>query len=153
METSDFCQGMQNRKINFFYQDVVFDFRNRNRLKLFLEKMVRKEGRLVRNMNVVFCSDDALLEINRQFLNHDYYTDIITFPLSKIDEPVDAELYISIDRIRENAKTAGISFKNELHRVIFHGCLHLVGYNDKSSQQIKTIRERENKYLRLYFEQ
>lgn len=102
------------------------------------------------NLNIIFCTDKALLQINRDFLQHDYYTDIITFPINQSKASIEAELYISIDRIRDNAKTAAVSFKEELHRVIFHGCLHLTGYNDKSSQQIKKMREREDHYLRLY---
>ena len=94
-----------------------------------------------------------MLEINRNFLQHDFYTDIITFPLSTGSDPIQAELYISIDRVRDNAKQGAVSFKEELHRVIFHGCLHLTGYGDKSSQQIKKMREREDHYLRLYGKQ
>lgn len=143
----------QSQKVNFFYQDVSFTFASRQNLKLFIEKLFKKEKYQLQQVNIIFCSDEALLKINRDFLQHDYYTDIITFPLSEQGAPVNAELYISVDRIRDNAAQLGISFKRELHRVVFHGCLHLTGYNDKSSQQIKTIREREDCYLRLYFGQ
>lgn len=143
----------QSLKVNFFYQDVSFAFASRQNLKLFIEKLFKKEKYQLQQVNIIFCSDEALLKINRDFLQHDYYTDIITFPLSEQGAPVNAELYISVDRIRDNAAQLGISFKRELHRVVFHGCLHLTGYNDKSSQQIKTIREREDYYLRLYFGQ
>lgn len=143
----------QSQKVNFFYQDVSFAFASRQNLKLFIEKLFKKEKYQLQQVNIIFCSDEALLKINRDFLQHDYYTDIITFPLSEQGAPVNAELYISVDRIRDNAGQLGISFKRELHRVVFHGCLHLTGYNDKSSQQIKTIREREDYYLRLYFGQ
>lgn len=142
---------MLNQTIHFFYQDTSFHFPQRNALKQFIEKLFRKEGKKLASLNIIFCTDKALLQINQQFLQHDYYTDIITFPLSPKGEPVEAELYISVDRVKDNAVTGGLSFKAELHRVIFHGCLHLTGYNDKSSQQIKTIREREDHYLRLYF--
>ncbi len=142
---------MQNKKIHFFYQGLRFSFLNRNVLKAFIEKMFRLERKQLKQLNVIFCTDDALLAVNREFLNHDYYTDIITFPLSSEGQPVEAELYISIDRVRENAEKHEINFSMELHRVIFHGCLHLTGYNDKSSQQIKKIRKREDHYLRLYF--
>lgn len=144
---------MRKKKIHFFYQDVRVALQNREALKTFLIKLFRKEQTALTSLNVVFCSDEGLLEINRQYLQHNYFTDIITFPLSAEGTPVEAELYISIDRVRENAKENKISFKDELHRVIFHGCLHLVGYNDKSSQQIKKIREREDYYLRLYVKQ
>ncbi len=142
---------MQNRKVQFFYQKVRFSFLRRTALKLFVETLFRLEKKNLKNLNVIFCTDNALLAINREFLNHDYYTDIITFPLSTKGQAVEAELYISVDRVRENAKKQDIPFSTELHRVLLHGCLHLTGYNDKSSQQIKKIREREDHYLRLYF--
>lgn len=142
---------MQGARVNFFYQKVKPSFSNRTVVKGFLEKLFLKEGHKLKELNIIFCTDEALLQINRDFLKHDYYTDIITFPLSTGPEPVQAELYISIDRVGDNARQGGVSFKEELHRVIFHGCLHLTGYGDKSSQQIKKMRERENHYLRLYF--
>ncbi len=144
---------MQALRVNFFYQDVKFSFSNRTGLKYFLQKLLLKEGYQLRQLNIIFCSDEALLEMNRSFLKHDYYTDIITFPLSDVGEPIQAELYISVDRIRDNAVQGVVSFKEELHRVVFHGCLHLAGYGDKSSQQIKKMREREDHYLRLYAKQ
>jgi probable rRNA maturation factor len=142
---------MQNKQVRFFYQCGKFSFPNRNKLKAFLQRLFKREGKALENLNIIFCTDDGLLEINRRFLQHDYYTDIITFPLSAKNQPIEAELYISIERIKDNAKTGQVSFQSELHRVIFHGCLHLTGYNDKSSQQIKKMREAENRYLRLYF--
>jgi probable rRNA maturation factor len=144
---------MQPARVNFFYQDVKFSFSNRTAVKEFLRKLFLKEGHKLDELNVIFCTDEALLEINRNFLQHDFYTDIITFPLSAVSESIQAELYISIDRVRDNAQQAAVSFKEELHRVIFHGCLHLAGYGDKSSQQIKKMREREDHYLRLYAKQ
>jgi probable rRNA maturation factor len=105
----------------------------------------------VEQIRIIFCTDEQLLAINRQFLQHNYFTDIITFPFSGKGQPLEAELYISIDRIRTNAADWQTTVQRELHRVIFHGVLHLCGYNDKSSQQIKKMREREDYYLRLYF--
>jgi probable rRNA maturation factor len=144
---------MQGARVNFFYQDVKPSFSNRTAVKGFLKKLFLKEGYKLKELNIIFCTDEALLKINRDFLQHDFYTDIITFPLSTESEPILAELYISIDRVRDNAKEGGVSFKEELHRVVFHGCLHLAGYSDKSSQQIKKMREREDHYLRLYAKQ
>jgi probable rRNA maturation factor len=144
---------MQSARVNFFYQDVKFSFSKRTAIKDFLKKLFFKEGHKLGELNIIFCNDEALLEINRSFLQHDYYTDIITFPLSTGADPIEAELYISTDRVRDNANQVGVSFKEELHRVIFHGCLHLAGYGDKSSQQIKKMREREEHYLRLYAKQ
>ena len=144
---------MQQARVNFFYQEVKFSFSNRTAVKGFLKKLFLKEGQKLKELNIIFCTDEALHEINRNFLQHDFYTDIITFPLSTGSDPIQAELYISIDRVRDNAKQGAVSFKEELHRVIFHGCLHLTGYGDKSSQQIKKMREREDHYLRLYGKQ
>lgn len=141
---------MATSNVNFFYQEVQFTFTNRAGLKQFINKLFKSEKCSLLNLNIIFCTDEALLQINRDFLQHDFYTDIITFPMNESKESIEAELYISIDRVRDNAKTATSSFKEELHRVIFHGCLHLTGYNDKSSQQIKKMREREDHYLRLY---
>lgn len=142
---------MKNTSVQFFYPEVSFAFRNRKKLKSFLVMLFKQEGFVLKQLNIIFCTDKALLEMNRKFLKHDYFTDIITFPLSDKKQPIEAELYISVDRIKENARINNETFTRELHRVIFHGCLHLLGYNDKSSQQIKRIRERESHYLRLYF--
>ena len=141
---------MATSNVNFFYQDVQFTFANRRALKQQINQLFKSEKCGLSSLNIIFCTDKALLQINRDFLQHDYYTDIITFPINQSKASIEAELYISIDRIRDNAKAAAVSFKEELHRVIFHGCLHLTGYNDKSSQQIKKMREREDHYLRLY---
>jgi probable rRNA maturation factor len=141
---------MATSNVNFFYQNVQFTFTNRGALKQQINNLFLKEKCKLSNLSIIFCTDKALLQINRDFLQHDYYTDIITFPINQSKASIEAELYISVDRVKDNAKIAAVSFKEELHRVIFHGCLHLTGYNDKSSQQIKKMREREDHYLRLY---
>ncbi|HIP31979.1 MAG TPA: rRNA maturation RNase YbeY [Crocinitomicaceae bacterium] len=97
------------------------------------------------NLNLIFCSDDYLLQINKKHLNHDYYTDIITFDYT--DEVVSGDLFISIDRVRENAKTNSVEFLKELYRVIVHGTLHLLGYADKSASEAALMRQLEDKYL------
>ena len=107
------------------------------------------ERKKLASINYIFCSDKKLLEINQQFLHHDYYTDIITFDLSESDY-TQAEIYISIDRVKENAQTETVSFKSELHRVIFHGALHLCGYKDKSKAEVFKMREKEAFYLDIY---
>ncbi len=142
---------MQEPFIHFFFQKLRFTLRDRRRLRAFIKQLFKKEHKQLQSLQVIFCTDKALLKMNRDFLKHNYYTDIITFPLSPAGMPVEAELYISIERVRDNANNLGTAFQTELHRVIFHGCLHLCGYADKSSQQIKKMREREDHYLRLYF--
>ncbi|XVJ67302.1 MAG: rRNA maturation RNase YbeY [Lacibacter sp.] len=141
---------MSNR-IRFFFNDVQVNLKNRGQLKLFVNSLFRREKQAVDYLNIIFCTDEALLQINKDFLNHNYYTDIITFHYALADKPIQAELYISVDRVRENATNLGTTIYSELHRVVFHGCLHLCGYGDKTSQHIKEMREREDYYLRLYF--
>ena len=110
-----------------------------------------KERKKISNIKYIFCSDKQLIIINNTFLKHDYYTDVISFNLARPKEDIEAEIYISIDRVRENAINEGVSYKEELHRVIFHGTLHLCGYNDKKGEEIARMRKTENKYLKLYF--
>jgi rRNA maturation RNase YbeY len=136
-------------KVCFFFQEVKASLANRNILKKYIQSVFKKEGKKLDSLNFIFCSDMVLLKINRKYLKHDLYTDIITFDLSEIDA-IRGEIYISIDRVRENAIKFGISFKSELHRVIFHGVLHLCGYNDKTRSEMKTIREKEDNYLNKY---
>mgnify|MGYP001160328487 CR=1 FL=1 len=136
-------------KIRFFFPQPA-SLNHRGRLKSFIEQIFRKEGKKLGGLNYVFCSDKELLKINRDFLQHDYYTDIISFGLSAPGEPVQAEIYISIDRVKENAQTLGVSFRKELHRVIFHGALHLCGYGDKSPKEEAQMRKKEDQYLSKY---
>jgi rRNA maturation RNase YbeY len=113
--------------------------------------LFKKEGKKLEDIHYIFCSDDYLLEINRQHLQHDYYTDIITFGLSQPGQPILAEVYISIDRVKDNAGQFQVPLKEELHRVIFHGALHLCGYKDKRFKDQQLMRKMEDKYLKLYF--
>jgi rRNA maturation RNase YbeY len=138
-----------NAKIQFHILQQV-SLEERTRLKQFLIALFQKEKKPLGELSYIFCSDQRLLEINRQFLQHDFYTDIITFPLSDAGQPISGEIYISVDRVRDNAREFGISIKNELLRVIFHGALHLCGYKDKSPSEEKLMRKMEDKYLELY---
>jgi probable rRNA maturation factor len=135
-------------KIYFFYDNVRFTLSNRGLLKKFIEGMFKKERKKLGSLNYIFCSDERLLQINRNYLKHDYYTDIISFDLSEPGSKViEGEIYISIERVRNNAKTLGLTFTQELKRVLFHGALHLCGYKDKSPRDIKLMRLKEDKYL------
>ena len=138
-----------NAKIQFHILQKV-SLEERTRLKQFLITLFKKEKKSLGELSYIFCSDQRLLEINRQFLQHDFYTDIITFPLSDPGQPISGEIYISVDRVRDNAREFGNSVKKELHRVIFHGALHLCGYKDKSPGEEKLMRKMEDKYLTLY---
>jgi probable rRNA maturation factor len=135
-----------------FHELVPVRLKDKKRLKAFLFLLFKREGKLLDGMNIVFCSDEYLLDINKQHLQHDFYTDIITFDLSeRKNSPVVAELYISIDRVMDNASLLKTKFSNELHRVIFHGALHLCGFGDKSKKDIALMRLKEEEYLNLYF--
>jgi probable rRNA maturation factor len=120
-------------------------------LKDFIVTLFRKEKKPMKEVHIIFCTDNYLLALNRQFLKHDFYTDILSFPLSLPGEPLVAEIYISIDRVRENAKSLGSSFSEELHRVIFHGILHFCGYKDKTLGETRKMRAMEDKCLKAYF--
>ncbi len=136
--------------INFRSGDRAFAFPNKTFIKAFIEKLIKKEGHVLSEINYIFCSDEFLLNMNRDFLQHDYYTDIITFGLSEKNKPIEAEIYISIDRVKENALSLGVSYKEEMLRVIFHGALHLCGFKDKTKSEISTIRDKEDQYLQLF---
>ncbi|WP_301932249.1 rRNA maturation RNase YbeY [Ferruginibacter sp.] len=123
---------------------------HRTALKQFVSNIFITEGKRVKSLDYVFCSDEYLLEINRTHLKHNFYTDTITFNLSETPLEIIGEIYISVERVRDNAAGLGISTNEELHRVIFHGVLHLCGYNDKFPKDQKEMRAAEDKYLRLY---
>ncbi len=122
----------------------------RTKLKAFIASVFKREKRALASITYIFCSDDFLLQLNRDFLQHDYYTDIITFSLSEPGQPIEAEVYISIDRVKENAKTLGTTYQNEMLRVLFHGGLHLCGYKDKKKSEIILMRKKEDQYLLLF---
>ena len=135
-----------------FHQLVPFTLKNKNKLKTFIKELFIEEGKWLKSMNVIFCSDEYLLDINQQHLKHNFYTDIITFDLSESNRSsITAELYISIDRVRDNAKKLKTDFSTELLRVIFHGALHLCGYKDKKTADIKIMRLKEDETLNQYF--
>lgn len=136
-------------KVYFFFEKRGFALENRGKLKTFIESLFRKEKTALQSINYIFCSDKRLLEINKTYLKHDFYTDIISFDLSAGPKKV-AEIYISIDRVRENAQINGVSLKNELHRVVFHGALHICGYKDKSRKEREVMRAKENAYLSAF---
>ena len=118
-------------------------------LKPFIKTLVLSEGFVSGDIAVVFCSDEYLLKVNQDFLNHDYYTDIITFDYCE-NGIINGDLLISLDRVLDNCSNERTSFQEELHRVIFHGILHLCGFKDKSKKDIEVMRFKESYYLNLY---
>ncbi len=125
---------------------MLFRLSSKTILKRWLSEVIRCENRFPGDLSFVFCSDHYLLEINQKYLDHDYFTDIITFDNSEGDQ-VNADLFISTDRVKENAVTMGQLFNDELHRVMVHGVLHLLGFTDKNLRAKKIMTERENYYL------
>lgn len=134
--------------VKFYNDDYSFVLKGKRKYASFLQTQFQRNYNKLLELNVVFCSDERLLEINKQFLNHHYYTDIITFPLAESTIKVEAEIYISVERVKENAKEHEVSFADEMNRVIFHGVLHLCGYKDKSKQQQKEMRTMEDEWLK-----
>jgi probable rRNA maturation factor len=139
-----------NKTIFFNKADKTMTLGNRVALKAFIEKQMKKEGVAIDCLQYVFCSDKYLLGINKQFLNHDYYTDIISFDLSEKPGQLIGDIYISVDRVKENAKTMKTTQGNELLRVIFHGALHFCGYKDKKPADAKLMRSMEDKWIKAY---
>lgn len=136
--------------ISFNKADATATLTNRVAIKSFIEKRIKKEGLSIESLNYIFCSDKYLLEINKQFLDHNYYTDIISFDLSEEPGKLIGEVYISIDRVKDNAKTHRATYKEELLRVIFHGALHFCGYKDKKPADAKKMRQMEDLWLTAY---
>jgi rRNA maturation RNase YbeY len=136
--------------ISFNQADSRVTLANRVALKSFIEKRVKKEGFSIETLTYVFCSDKYLLKMNKDFLSHNYYTDIISFDLSETPGNLIGEVYISVDRVKDNAKTLGTSLKEELHRVIFHGALHFCGYKDKKPADTIKMRQMEDRWLNAY---
>ena len=131
-----------------FTSNTNFQLRNKTDLKSWIKKVVGKEGWQMKDLCFVFCDDMDLLDKNSKYLNHDALTDILTFEYSE-NNNIAGDIYISIDRVKENAKTYKVTFENELNRVMIHGVLHLLGYKDKSKKEQKIMREKEDFYLRL----
>jgi probable rRNA maturation factor len=136
--------------VKFYTLEPIRELKNRRELKSFILQLVAKEKRSAGQLSFIFCSDEYLLKINQDFLHHDYYTDIITFDLSGSQGDIEGEIYISIDRVRDNANLLGVNIVDELHRVIFHGILHLCGYKDKLKTDKALMRKKEDYYLKRY---
>jgi probable rRNA maturation factor len=134
--------------IRFFEEETKFKLSSKNKYKKWLTLIAKQEGTSIGNLNYIFCSDEYLHEINLRYLNHDTYTDIITFDQREEPCKISGEIYISIDRVAENATVFQEPFEKELNRVISHGLLHLCGYLDKNEQDQKKMRDREDESLR-----
>ena len=134
--------------IRYFYEGITFEFKNKLQNNRWLRFVASSEVRKLQNINIIFCSDNYILDVNMKYLQHDYFTDIITFDYCE-DDYLSGDLFISIDSVRDNADFYGTEFQDELNRVIVHGILHLVGYDDHTEEEQKVMRSKEDYYLSL----
>ena len=137
-----------NQSIHFHQEDTSFHLQNIKALRSWIAESISKENKIVGNLSYIFCSDKYLLNINKKYLNHDFYTDVISFDYTE-EGQISGDIYISLDRVKENAKEFGFSLKNELHRIIIHGLLHLMGYSDKTPSLKAVMKDKEDFYLSL----
>lgn len=137
--------------IEFYSEDIDFQLENPPEVSSWVKSSIAKEGFNIGEVSIIFTSDEYLLNLNRESLNHDYYTDIITFDYCE-NKTINGDLFISVDRVKDNAKQFEETFERELSRVIIHGVMHLCGYKDKSDEDIALMREKENFYLSLQSE-
>lgn len=134
--------------IHFYTEEVSFNLKKKNAVKAWIKDAIASENQRINELTFIFCSDEYLLEINRNYLNHDTYTDIITFDNSETPGVLTGDIFISIERVRENAAQFHVSETDELHRVIIHGVLHLLGYTDKNKKSKTTMTAKEDEYLK-----
>ena len=134
--------------VSFFTEDTSFSFKEKRLTARWLKLVAESEIRRLGDISIIFCSDTYILDMNMKYLQHDYFTDIITFDYCEGDK-LSGDLFISVDSVRENAAVYGTDFADELNRVIVHGVLHLIGYDDHSKEDIAVMRSKENYYLSL----
>ncbi len=136
--------------IDFFAEDISMPEINEETLSTWIEEVTQNYGYILGDISYIFCSDEYILKINVEYLDHDYYTDIITFDYTE-DKIISGDLFISLDTVKSNSEQFGQKFDTELHRVIIHGILHLCGLKDKSPEDEKTMRDAEDKALNKLF--
>ena len=136
--------------IVFFNEDINFKFQDKNKFKAWLKKVAEKESFTIDELNYIFCSDEYLHKINLEYLDHDTYTDIITFDNSEAETVIEGDIFISIERVRENSQTLNTVFEEELKRVIVHGLLHLCGYDDHTLEDKAEMRRLESEHILVF---
>jgi probable rRNA maturation factor len=136
--------------LKFFCEDIDFKLPQTQKTKNWIKTISLSEGYKIGALNYIFCSDDYLLEINKEYLQHDYYTDIITFDNSEEEQLLEGDIFVSIDRVKDNAKLLNTEFEDELRRVLIHGLLHLIGFEDGSEELKFKMRAKEDACLQLF---
>jgi len=136
--------------VNFFYEDDFNLSLNKKEVRFWIKNVVKKENKKLSYLNFVFCTDSYLLELNQKYLKHNSLTDVIAFDFSESKKTIEGDVYISVDRVKENAKKYSPSFKKELLRVLLHGVLHLIGYKDKTKEQKKIMASKENVFVSVF---
>lgn len=138
--------------INFFTEEIPFKLSEKQKRQTWLKQLAKSESFEISELNYIFCSDEYLLKINLEYLNHDTLTDIITFDNSEEENTIEGDIFISIDRVQENAINHNVDFSTELSRVLSHGLFHLLGYKDKKKSDTELMREREEFAINLFSE-
>lgn len=136
--------------IHFFTEETPFQLKQKLNRKKWLKEIAKGENYSINELNYIFCTDEYLYEINVEYLNHDTYTDIITFDNSEIENEIEADIFISVDRVKENASKLNVPIEDELSRVISHGLFHLMGYKDKKKAEVELMRSKEEFAINLY---
>lgn len=140
---------VEKNAIYFFTEVVNYTLRDKNKIRKWILNATKSENYELTNVNYIFCSDSYLHKTNLEYLNHDTYTDIITFDNSEVVKEISGDIFISIDRVKENSKTFKVTFKHELYRVMIHGILHLMGYKDGTQKEKELMKAKEDYYLSL----
>ncbi len=134
--------------IRFFNEEVTYKLPQKQATRQWLKQQAEREGYAVGDLNYIFCSDDYVLQVNRDYLQHDYYTDIITFDQSEEEGKIEGDIFISVDRVTDNASQLGVTPEQEMRRVLAHGLLHLCGFGDKTDEEVAQMRAKEEEWLR-----
>jgi probable rRNA maturation factor len=141
-----------NENINFFFEDLAEPNLDYKKITVWLSSLIKKQGYALNEINYILCSDKYLLGVNQEYLNHDYYTDIITFDNAEEEKTIESDIFVSVERVEDNAKEHKETFDNEIIRVLAHGVLHLLGFKDKSEEEATEMRKQEELAIKLYLD-
>lgn len=136
--------------IRFFNEDNPYKLPQKIATRQWLKRQAEREGQAIGELNYIFCSDEHVLQVNRDYLEHDYYTDIITFDQSEEEGLIEGDIFISVERVADNARQLGIPAEQEMRRVLAHGLLHLCGYGDKTAEEVALMRQKEDEWLQAH---